>query len=161
MTDVKYIEACCEADQLIGKETEDHQGGWPDFLSLCRHSSESAGGPVGGERGDLGELSELLPRPHQACQWKSPNHRGCWESAGRMEDQGGGLRWQGPPWEQAPLPCSILGASWACSRNVGSWRRTQFSFLGSVQERLLEGPPCAKHSAGRWRWVLIPPWFQL
>lgn len=39
---------------------------------------------------------------------------------GRMEDQGGGLRRQGPPWEQAPLPCSILGASWACSRNVGS-----------------------------------------
>ena len=27
MTDVKYIEACCEADQLIGKETEDHQEG--------------------------------------------------------------------------------------------------------------------------------------
>lgn len=69
MTDVKYIEACCEADQLIGKETEDHQeGGWPAFLSLCRHGSESDGGPVGGEKGDLGKLSELLPCPHQSCQ---------------------------------------------------------------------------------------------
>lgn len=33
MTDVKYIEVCCEADRLIGKEMKDHQeDGWEVFL---------------------------------------------------------------------------------------------------------------------------------
>ncbi|XP_078305090.1 uncharacterized protein LOC144616727 isoform X2 [Panthera onca] len=33
MTDVKYIEVCCEADRLIGKEMKDHQeDGWEAFL---------------------------------------------------------------------------------------------------------------------------------
>lgn len=46
MTDVKHSEACCEADQLIGKEMDDHQeGGWQTFLT----GSEPDGGPVGGE----------------------------------------------------------------------------------------------------------------
>ena len=119
MTDVKHIEACCEADQLTGKEMENHQeGGWQTFLI----GSEPDGGPAGGESGDLGELSELLPCPHQPCQWKSSNHRGCWESAGRDGGPGWGteVTGKGPPWEQTPLPCGILGASWTCSRNAGS-----------------------------------------
>lgn len=33
MTNVKYIEVCCEADHLIGKGMEDHQeDGWEAFL---------------------------------------------------------------------------------------------------------------------------------
>lgn len=52
-------------DQLIGKEMEDHQekGGWPAFLPLCRHSSESDVVGQWVEKGDLGRLSELLPCP--------------------------------------------------------------------------------------------------
>lgn len=50
MTDVKYIEVCCEADRLIGKEMEDHQeDGWEAFLkgftvSLGRCGNECDGG---------------------------------------------------------------------------------------------------------------------
>lgn len=46
MTDVKYIEVCCEADHPIGKEMKDHQeDGWEAFLkgflvSSCRSVSE-------------------------------------------------------------------------------------------------------------------------
>ena len=53
MTNVKYIEVCCEADHLIGKGMEDHQDdGWEAFLkgfpvSLCRYGSEPDGGPMG------------------------------------------------------------------------------------------------------------------
>lgn len=46
MTDVKYIEGCCEADRLIGKEMKDLQeDGWGACLkgfpvSVCRYGNE-------------------------------------------------------------------------------------------------------------------------
>lgn len=52
MTNVKYIEVCCEADRLIGKEMEDPQeDGWETFLkgfpvSLCRYSIGPGGGQM-------------------------------------------------------------------------------------------------------------------
>lgn len=76
MTDVKYIEVCCEADRLIGKEMKDHQeDGWEafssrGFLSLCKGMVVNKKGQLAGLRGDFSEHSEL-PLVHETWKEKS------------------------------------------------------------------------------------------
>lgn len=61
MTDVKYIEVCCEADRLIGKKMKDHQKmdgklSSRGFLSLCAGRTVNLKkDQLAGPRGDISE----------------------------------------------------------------------------------------------------------
>lgn len=127
MTDVKYIEVCCEADRLIGKEMKDHQEDrWEAFLqgflvSLHRYRSEPEEVPVG-----RWEWRRQWAVWTSACPWlgnQSPQTlEGWWESAGWGGGAGWVLGWceRGHSESEHLLTCDTLGASWTHSKNVGS-----------------------------------------